>query len=192
MESLDDLEAQERDKYLNVWGYSSYRNQADGAPVVDRAFELMGCKPGETLIDWGCGTGLPAAQLAALGLVVTGFDIAANCLNEGIDIPLVVGCLWSPPAGLEADYGFSTDVMEHIPPDAIDLAFDAIAARTRKAAYIQVDTAPDISGPRMNPPTTLHLTVEPSEWWTEQLRARWREVTLHPGTFSRVGFLCLK
>jgi hypothetical protein len=185
-----DTEDTEREKYQRVWTHHSYRAQADGVPVVGLAFRGMKCKRGESLIDWGCGTGLPAQAFVEYGLKVTAFDIAENCLNQGINVPLVVGCLWSPPPGLESDYGFSADVLEHIPPDKIDLALDAIRARTRKAAYFQVDTVADISGPRMQPPLVLHLTIRDGEWWREQLASRWSSVIDYPGAYTRVGFLC--
>lgn len=180
----------ERAKYLRVWEWNNYRRQADGDAVVDMAFEMMGCKRGETLIDWGCGTGMPAQKLAAKGLKVTGFDIAENCLNAGINIPLVVGCLWEPPAALEADYGFCTDVLEHLPEDRIQTALGEIKARSRKAAFIQVDTVLDISGPRMDPPLRLHLTVKPCSWWQWNLERHWNSVTPIQGTYSRWAFLC--
>lgn len=185
----DHLES-ERAKYRRVWEWNPYRKQADGEPVVDTAFKLMGCQPGESLIDWGCGTGIPAQMFAKKGLTVTGFDIAPNCLNEGIDIPLVVGCLWEPPFGLYADYGFCTDVLEHLPEEHVQTALGEIKARSVKAAFIQVDTVLDTSGPKMNPPQRLHLTVQPMSWWKWNLERHWNSVQEMPGTYSRWSFFC--
>lgn len=183
------LEA-ERDKYRRVWSSHGYRAQSDGEAIVVYAHHVMGCQFGETLIDWGCGTGRPAKLFEALGLRVTGLDIADNCLDEDCDIPLVVGSMWDPPF-LESDYAFSSDALEHVPEEFIGLALDAIAKGTRKAAYIQVDTVADISGPAMKPPVVLHLTIRPASWWHRQLMARWTMVIPCAGSFSRVGFLCI-
>lgn len=181
----------EAGKYERAWQMPGYRDQSDGAPVLERAFEAMGCQPGETLIDWGCGSGRDAAWFANRGLQVTGFDIAANCLDPSIrNICLTVGTLWNPPDDLMAEYAFSADVLEHVPPEFIHDALQAIALRTRKAAYIQVDTVEDTSGKQMNPPEILHLTVQPAEWWGEQLRKYWGSVLERDGAWSRVGFLC--
>lgn len=186
-------EAEERRKYERMWDDDRYRKQSDGEPVAQYAFHLMGCEAGETLIDWGCGTGKATAHLRNMGLKVLGFDIAENCLDgDYLDIiPLVVGALWNPPDDLIADYAFCTDVLEHIPPRLVGKSLDAIAYHTRKAAYIQVDTVLDISGPAMKPPLVLHLTVQPQEWWLVQLKKRWESVRNCPGTYTREGFLCI-
>lgn len=164
------LKASERTKYETVWGeYPAYRSQADGDPVVDLAFDELGCKPGESLIDWGCGKGTPAQKFQDKGLVVTGFDIAHNCLDPGITVPLVVGCLWEKP-NITSDYSFCTDVLEHIPPEHLDAAISVIYACTRKAAFIQVCVTHDTFGAKhMDPPQVLHLSVMSSEVWASKL-----------------------
>lgn len=182
----------ERDKYLRVWADRSYGTQTDGLPAVSSAFRGMGCQPGETLIDWGCGTGRAAKNFRDMGLRVTGFDIAHNCLAEGVDVPLVVGCIWEPPRDLAADYGFCTDVLEHVPPDYLDQALDTLYWRAEKATFIQIDTVLDISGPAMDPPEVLHLSVYDRWWWEDELAARWRAVIGSKGLYTRWRFLCLR
>ena len=180
----------ERVKYERVWDDSRYRTQTDGLPAVFRAFRGMGCKPGETLIDWGCGTGRAAKLFADKGLQVTCFDIAANAMDSSIELPFVQGCLWEPPDGLEADYGFCADVLEHIPPDYIEASLSTIYWRSKIAAFIQVDTVRDISGALMEPPEVLHLCVRKKKWWQDQLEAFWSEVIPSQGAFTRWQFLC--
>lgn len=191
--SGDPIQDDERKKYEAVWTYEFYREQADGEPWVDHAFEKMGCKPGETLIDWGCGKGTPAQLFKEKGLDVTGLDIAHNCLDEGVDIKLVTGCLWSPPSELApSDYAFCTDVLEHLPPNKVDLALQHICERTRKAAFIQVCIAPDTAGRKMDPPMKLHLSVFPPHVWTDKLKQLWRGVRMSQGRKSRVFYVCTK
>lgn len=186
----DDL-ADETRKYLRVWRRNDYRDQCDGLPVVGYACHIMNCSPGDTLIDWGCGTGKASKAFAGLGLQVTGFDIASNCLDSDVKVPLVVGTIWDPPSELAAQYGFCTDVLEHLPEDKVGLALEAIRQRTERAAYIQVDTAADIFGAKMEPPVRLHLTVQPAEWWHEMVASRWPIIKPCAGSYSRAGFLCL-
>jgi 2-polyprenyl-3-methyl-5-hydroxy-6-metoxy-1,4-benzoquinol methylase len=185
-----DLHQDEARKYRRVWGDPRYRKQADGDAVVHLAWYGLRMEPGESLIDWGCGSGRPAAEFARRGMNVTGFDIADNCLDPGIDIPLVVGTMWNPPADLSADYGFCTDVLEHIPTEHVRTCLAVIAARCPKGALLQVDTELDISGPAMKPPTRLHLTVWSRECWEGVIREYWPRVDVIKGTFSRWGFLC--
>ena len=183
----------EREKYERVWSSRKYREQADGIPVVRRAFVQMSCQPGETLIDWGCGGGQCAAAFAEMGLKVTGYDIAHNCLDKGIDVPLVVGTLWDPPMELESDFGFCTDVLEHLPPDYVEASVEAIAMRTLRACYFQVDTVEDTSGRQYNPPMRLHLCVRPAEWWEEVLTPHFGGGILdEPGFYTRHRFVCFK
>ena len=183
----------ERAKYETVWSNRKYREQADGIPVVRRAFVQMSCQPGETLIDWGCGSGQCASAFQKMGLQVTGFDIAHNCLDKGIDIPLVVGTLWEPPMELESDFGFCTDVLEHLPPDYVEQSIEAISMRTLRACYFQVDTVPDSSGPKMSPPQRLHLCVRDPDWWLEKLMPHWPGgIVNEKGFYSRWRFVAFK
>ena len=192
--SFDAIWDSERLKYETVWGgYPEYRTQADGDPVVDLAFKQLGCKPGESLIDWGCGKGTPAQRLQAKGLKVTGFDIARNCLDKDVKIPLIVGSMWDPPPWVQqADYAFCTDVLEHLPPDRLELALSQMCRLTRKAAFIQVCTVLDTSGPKMNPPMRLHLSVYPHEWWGEHLAAYWTIEDSGKRGKARSWFVCRK
>jgi 2-polyprenyl-3-methyl-5-hydroxy-6-metoxy-1,4-benzoquinol methylase len=184
-------EATEKEKYLTVWNHREYRTQCDGEPVVEHAHVSMGCVMGESVIDWGCGTGRCAAAFQRFGLLAIGFDIADNCLDANVNVPLVVGTMWNPPAELpESDYAFCADVLEHLPEVYVGAALDAIADRTRKAAYIQVDTVLDTSGPKMKPPMRLHLTVRPHDWWLDELKKRWASVLVQPASYTRSGFLC--
>jgi methyltransferase family protein len=163
------------------------------------AFDSMGCKPGQTLIDWGCGNGPPAAKLAAKGLRVIGLDIADNCLDADVHIPLVVAPMWSPPDDLRADYAFSTDALEHVPEDMIGRTLDVIRERTSIAAFFQIYTMVDVSGDNMDPPVRLHLTIRDGDWWEKEIRSRWSDVTRMVGInhygfvdpdYPRVEFVC--
>lgn len=187
----DTLHEAEAEKYQRVWTGDDYRAQADGDAVLNLAWYGLRMEPGESLIDWGCGSGRPAAEFARRGMDVTGFDIAQNCLDQGVTIPLVVGTLWNPPEWLSADYGFCTDVLEHIPMEHVRTCLAIIAARCSKGAFLQVDTALDTSGPKMHPPTRLHLTVWSRECWEGVIREYWPRVDVIQGTWTRWGFLCL-
>jgi cyclopropane fatty-acyl-phospholipid synthase-like methyltransferase len=48
--------------------------------AVDHLMTVMALRPGDRLVDLGCGPGLYAAQFARRGLAVTGIDLSANSI----------------------------------------------------------------------------------------------------------------
>lgn len=169
----------ERSKYERIWTHPEYRRQAPGEGLVDGAIKALGMVPGESVIDFGCGTGRPAQRLRMAGLEVTGIDFAFNCLDPDVSIPFVVANLWSLPR-LSADWGYCTDVMEHIPPDRVDDVLRNIRASVRKGVYFQIATRADVMGKLVG--EKLHLTVEPTTWWSDALARYWDEVETIEGT----------
>jgi 2-polyprenyl-3-methyl-5-hydroxy-6-metoxy-1,4-benzoquinol methylase len=134
---------------------------------------LENIKPveGSTLIDVGCGTGRGARVLANAGLKVTGLDFAQNCLDKGVaesgDFTFIETDL-TRPIHIKAEYGFCTDVMEHISPEDVDKVLENIRGAVKKA-FIHIATEPDRLGDRLVG-YPLHLTVEKLPWWREKLR----------------------
>lgn len=165
----NDLEAVERRKYCNMWAFSEYRKYSPGEDHVDQALAYM--KPG-TLIDFGCGTGRPAQRFKNLGFDVTGIDHAYNCLDEDIDIKLVIANLWDLP-DIEAEYGYCTDVMEHIPQDKVDDVIAGISNRV-KTCFFAIHTDHDAMGSLIG--ETLHLTVQDADWWHDKLSVHFNNV----------------
>src|SRR5689334_1424836 len=127
----------EAQKYGRMWELPEYRAIAPGEYVADRFLMMAKPAPGSRIIDFGCGTGRGAARLARRGLDVAMIDFVNNCLDpevrelvgaqfiapsEGVINHAPTGQLHFLKADLEkriplnAQYGFCTDVMEHIPP----------------------------------------------------------------------------
>ena len=170
MRLRDDLAISEREKYERVWEIPNYRRYSPGEHLVDHAIETLGMKPGESIIDYGCGTGRAATKFKDLGFQVRGIDHAKNCLDPGVDIPLETSCLWNLPI-LCSDWGFCTDVMEHLPSEKVFAVFFGIRTRSEKGAYFQICTHEDVWNGE-----TLHLTVRHNEWWIERAKEHWSEV----------------
>jgi len=162
-------EIKERDKYENIWTFGDYRTVSPGLRYVDEAIDHMAPEPGSSIADFGCGTGRCTKWFADRGYMAVGVDIASNCLEE--DVPFVQSPLWDAEKLPNVDYGFTTDVMEHIPTDKVEDTLRAIHGACAKGCYLNIDTIPDSFGVFIG--QTLHMTVRPAEWWTEKLRAIW-------------------
>jgi len=185
---MTDLARIERDKYERVWAECpAYKRHSPGlrhAPEAYGWFCMTGCA---SLIDFGCGDGRalrwfadqPEAQR------VHGIDIA----HEGVDIDR--HCLWDPiPAGLHTDFGFSCDVLEHIPTEHVDACVRNMAEAVRTAAWVQVALFDDTAGTQgdWGP---LHLTVKPKSWWAHCFD-RYFKVVYGVERQGRATFLLLK
>jgi hypothetical protein len=105
----------EQAKYEAMWEKPEYRVFAPGEHVVSQFLEVANPPSGASVRDLGCGTGRAGVILAGLGFEVTQYDFAANCRDEGIELPFVQHDLMKPIAGPPADYGYCTDMLEHIP-----------------------------------------------------------------------------
>lgn len=160
----------EREKYERMWGtVPEYRAKCPGeaeVPEIVREFDLQ---LGDTVLDFGCGTGRAARALIERGIAGIGVDLAANCLDAGIDVPFEPACLWELPKNLRADYGICVDVMEHIPPEKVERTLRELARCVRRALYFVIDTSTDSFGKRIG--ETLHLTVRDAAWWSEMIEA---------------------
>lgn len=161
----DELANKERIKYEKMWEVQGYRRIAPGTRHVEKAIKAFAMQPGSTVIDFGTGTGRAAQLFKDAGMDVTGIDHAMNCLDSGVDIPLLVCCLWDLP-DITADVGYCTDVMEHIPDERIDDVLRGIAERCPVAFYA-IDTGIDNCGKVIG--ETLHVSIHPHEWWLEKL-----------------------
>lgn len=171
---MDDLTQIEQEKYAFIWQGEKYRKRSPGWDGREQAWRELGCQKGESLIDYGCGTGRATAWFKRRGLAVTGVDIAPNALET--DVPFVNASLWKLPDTLEPhDYGFSCDVLEHLPTERVDQSLAAIAQRTRKATWLRIATRKDKNGPKLIG-RPLHLTVKSAEWWRQKCEEHFRIV----------------
>lgn len=166
------IEVREREKYEQVWQHRAYRNVAPGERYTSLAVLSLAAKRWDTFIDFGCGTGRAAQRLQNMGYKVTGIDFASNCRDAGTDFPFVCACLWNLP-DIKAQFGFCTDVMEHIPTEKVEEVLAQIAARCN-AAYFNIATTDDDMGMLIG--RTLHMTVMNASEWEKLLRRYWAYV----------------
>lgn len=157
----------EKALYETIWKNPDYRVVSPGEEQV-RDF-LVHCQPkrGDTLIDFGCGSGRATLALKEAGLDARGIDIADNCLDAEVrdQIGLQVHDL-SEPVMQSATWGYCCDVMEHIPPHQVRKVLGHILD-SASTVYFQICTEEDHFGQTVGHP--LHLSVHNADWWRQQL-----------------------
>lgn len=168
----------EREIYERMWENPEYRKVAPGEDVINLFLSQARPNHGDTVIDFGCGTGRGALLMALLkGVHVTMLDFAENCLDDEVRDMLVtqshalkfVRADLTKPLAVGAKYGYCTDVMEHIPPKDVDSALTNVLKAAEKV-FFAISTVPDHFGQTIGHP--LHLTVQPYAWWMERLREK--------------------
>lgn len=176
------LEQREREKYTAMWQHESYRVRAPGLDHVEDAIEKLGIRFGDTVLDFGCGTGRATKAMRDKGLRSIGVDLIPDAVEE--PIPFIESNLWELPP-LTAKWGFCTDVMEHIPPEKVEDVLEGIAKSVTRGAYFAIDSTHDDMGELIG--MTLHLTVEHPAWWVRQLKKHFAEVK----EYEAGVFVCL-
>ena len=176
----------ERTKYEKIWEFPKYRAHSPGEQLVKDAINI-GMEPGQSVCDFGCGTGRAARLFIVAGFNVLGVDIADNCLDDDVSLIFMQACLWELPE-FSVDWGFCTDVMEHIPPTKVEGVLTGIKLNTSRGVFFQIYTAPDHFGSKIN--DILHLTIEPKEWWEEKLSYYWPDVEILKFSKHRFTVVC--
>ena len=174
LEDRSDPDTWEPKKYQAMWDREEYRKHSPAAAKANDIAANIGT-PGK-LIDFGVGTGRAAKALRDSGWDVTGVDFAPNCLDEGVDVPLVVAPLWNIPEEVSGNIGICFDVMEHIPTDRVDTVLQNIKRCVPKCLF-HISYQPDKMGQLIG--EKLHLTVRSQTWWENTLAK----------TFTRVNYL---
>ena len=101
--------------------------------------------PGKTVLDLGCGGGFMVEAFARLGAKASGLDISAGAIAYAQKhFPRGTFYCESMPAfaarGLQFDFVFSSEVLEHVPgPDEL---LTTLAAVTKPGGYLHI-SSPD-------------------------------------------------
>lgn len=113
----------------------------------------------KTVLDYGAGSsGILARDLPIRvpGLTVISYE-------PGIPE------LAAPP--VPAPFVLCIDVLEHVEPDHVDAVLDDLKRVTVNHGFFNVATTP--AGRILPDGRNAHLTVQPIEWWSEKILARW-------------------
>lgn len=155
-------EMEEEEKYKAMWNFREYAANSPGERVA--ALFCTKFDPKGTIIDFGAGSGKGSAKIASLRgreCKVIMADFADNCTDEDNHLPFVHFDL-TKGSDIRGDYGFCTDVMEHIPPEDVDKAIKNIMSCVPKC-FFQICLLHEHFGALIG--QTLHLSVYPADWW---------------------------
>lgn len=165
----------EREKYERMWRYPEYRIAAPGEATVEEF--LARCQPRGRVLDFGTGTGRAALRISQECEVLC-LDIADNCRDPAAMGLAFLRCDLSDHIPVFGNFGYCTDVMEHIPPKNVDSVLRNIAQVVSGETFFQISLIDDVMGGLIGHP--LHLSVHPFEWWLSKFvdlgfSIRWSE-----------------
>lgn len=126
------------------------------------------------ILNIGCGSD---AWMVAGGLTgpkyrVTNIDIAPNCRDVDVIHDI------RQPFPVTGDWGFCTDVLEHIPSEDVDDTIQNVANAVEEGCYVKVPIRPGWV-------TDLHLTMITENEWLDKLLNHFKLVSLeYPCTRS--------
>ena len=153
-------EMDEKSKYEQMWNIPLYRKYSPGEQEVESFLDLV--KPSGLVIDYGCGTGRAAVKIKEYGCDVLLLDFTENSRDEiAKSLPFAQQDL-TCKIEHKADYGYCTDVMEHLPTPDVSQTIDNIMDSCSRV-FFQISTVPDTMGAIIG--KQLHLTVKPHSWW---------------------------
>ncbi len=156
------IREQEREKYADVWQIPQYHDFSHGEFHSEMFMEITGATPGESVIDFGCGTGKGGKALKKRGLKPTYLDL----VRVGNLRPFREQSLWQPIHGLW-DYGLCCDVLEHLPCEFTMLAVSNML-KAVGGLFLSICFEDESFSEMVGKP--LHLTVRPFTWWRDNLR----------------------
>ena len=152
----------ERDKYVRLYKDDTYGSTSPmfSWEWYNKVYEFIGLTQ-QRVIDFGAGTGIPAAALRRRGHSVMEIDFASA--NKGV-VELDITDA-EHMRGIHGDVGICLDVMEHIPKKRCNLALRNIA-RAVPRCFFSIPTCVG-GGEIKNLP--LHVNVKEHTYWKKEL-----------------------
>lgn len=163
----NDLITEQR-KYDWVWTNPQYAIRSPGYRILTESLEWLNPEPKSSICDFGSGSGQAAKAMSKLGYKVTGFDLCAHA-NQFFAGEVVIGTLWDMPEFGVFDYGYCTDVLEHIPPVKIHGVLTGIHKRVKKGCFFQIARFEDHFGDEDH--GQLHICLKSPQWWSDAFSA---------------------
>ncbi len=168
MSAVEPEKMTEQEKYQKMWSFDGYRQSSPGERKVPVFFSMIDLKETDTFIDFGAGSGKAAyliykktnANVLMLDFAENSIDKEIrNNLNEKLRFDIADLTQLIPH---HANYGYCTDVLEHIPPEDVEKVIVNVMSAADSVLF-QIATTHESWGALIN--QHLHLTVENAEWW---------------------------
>ena len=167
----------ERQKYEQIYSMGLWKDELEpGMQLIDFFLSYVG--PFKSITDFGCGSGEAGLVFHGLGYHVNLVDITDNCLRKSVKMVLgqrFISCpLHEVPASLPlSDWGYCTDVMEHIPEQLVRPSLQALWSKTHNM-FFSISGRPDHDGVMIG--ETLHMTVKPIDYWLTEINKLWHHI----------------
>ena len=153
----------EKEKYEWLWNHG-YRPSKCALPLAEYIAKI--CDSEWMLLDIGCGDGSTVYDLRERGFNCQGLDITLVGLNNGKD-GFKEESIWKTSYHDDHfDFTFSTDLLEHLPPEFADDSIAEIFRITRYKTFHSVANFADVRAGRV-----LHLIHKPAKWWKAKFNA---------------------
>ena len=192
---MDELLLTEKKKYEKIWQDKRYRSSSPGYKLAHLFFLFAKQVRGDSITDFGCGTGRAALRFLGRGMSVQLVDITKSALDESINtlchidkrVNFIEASVWDLPSAVEAtDWIYSADLLEHLPEEKIDSAFKCMASRTKKGGMLQIYLEEEPFGELIG--ETLHLTLKTRQWWIDKVAEYWEIILVSPEISDHVRF----
>ncbi len=192
---MDELLLTEKKKYEKIWQDKRYRSSSPGYKLAHLFFLFAKQVRGDSITDFGCGTGRAALRFLGRGMDVQLVDITKSALDESIKtlahidkrVQFVEASVWDLPQEVATtDWIYSADLLEHLPEEKIDSAFKCMASRTKKGGMLQIYLEEEPFGELIG--ETLHLTLKSRQWWIDKVAQYWEIVLVSPEAADHVRF----
>lgn len=163
MPDRSNIYTSEKEKYEWLWSHG-YRPSKCALPLADYVAKV--CDPRWSLLDIGCGDGSTVYSLRDCGLNCQGIDITLAGLKDGKG-GFMESSVWKMPyPDGYFDFTFSTDLLEHLPPDFVNDSITEIFRVTRHRTFHSIANFADVRSGKV-----LHLIRQPVEWWRAKFTA---------------------
>jgi ubiquinone/menaquinone biosynthesis C-methylase UbiE len=182
----------------------------DLAPRLAIALELTSVKPGQRILDVGCGRGEVAGQCSRRGACVHGLDFSRAALEIASHLRIAAAeakeCLYLerasvlnlPFASQEFDRVFMLDIVEHLYPDELLAAFREVRRVMRPNGRLVIHTMPNADYYRWGYPIYRWLIRLMGKRLPRDPRERWYRGETHVNvqspralrrTLQKAGFI---
>ena len=122
-----------------------------------------------SVIDWGCGQGHSYEAFRVCDIHAVALVDISETQYEGPKHLFVEGSVLDARLGHTAEFGYCSDVLEHLEEEDIDKALHTMFLHADCGVFVNVGTEKD-AWRDSDGYHELHTTVKPATWWGDKLK----------------------